>query len=401
MSIFQTGGRILVTCPKRLPPYLSSELAALDFPVLSELVTGVETEGTLADAMRLNLHLRTGHRVLFLLGAFTAHTPDDMYRNVARIAWEDYIDPDGYLSVVSSVDTESIRDTQFANVRCKDAIVDRIRAKSGRRPDSGSERSGVVVFLYWKDGDCAVYLDTSGEPLNKRGYRKIPFMAPMQETLASAVIMASGWDGSGNFINPRCGSGTLAIEGALIGLARAPGLLRGNFAFMHLRGYDPALWEALRKRARSSGRKRFEGKIIVTDRSSDAVTAARKNAITAGVDHLMEFSVCDFADTPIPEGDGVVMLNPEYGERLGEVRRLEETYHRIGDFFKQKCQGYNGYVFTANSHLAKQIGLRPKRKIPFYNTTLDCRLLEYELYAGTRKQKGEGGVQLPIDEEHP
>lgn len=398
MSIFQNSGRILVTCPKRLPPYLSSELAALDFPVISELVTGVETEGTLVDAMRLNLHLRTGHRVLFLLGAFTAHTPDDMYRNVARIAWEDYIDPDGYLSVVSSVDTESIRDTQFANVRCKDAIVDRIRSKSGRRPDSGSERSGVVVFLYWKDGDCAVYLDTSGEPLNKRGYRKIPFMAPMQETLASAVIMASGWDGSGNFINPMCGSGTLAIEGALIGLGRAPGLLRGNFSFMHLRGYDPAHWEDLRKRARSAGRKRFDGKIIVTDRSSDAVTAARKNAITAGVDHLMEFSVCDFADTPIPEGDGVVMLNPEYGERLGEVRRLEETYRRIGDFFKQKCQGYNGYVFTANAHLAKQIGLRPKRKIPFYNTTLDCRLMEYELYAGTRKQKGESDGMIAIED---
>jgi 23S rRNA G2445 N2-methylase RlmL len=187
-----------------------------------------------------------------------------------------------------------------------------------------------------------------------------------------------------------CGSGTLAIEAALLGLGKAPGLLRPNFAFMHLRGFDADAWEDLRKKARSAARKRFDGRIIVTDRSSDAVTAARKNAITAGVDHLMEFSVCDFAETPIPEGDGAVLLNPEYGERLGEVRRLEDTYHRIGDFFKQKCQGYMGYVFTGNAHLAKQIGLRPKRKIPFYNTTLDCRLLEYELYAGTRKQREAG-----------
>ncbi len=398
MSIFQTEGRILVTCPKRLPPYLARELQDLGFPILSERVTGVETSGTLVDAMRLNLYLRTGHRVLFLLGSFTAHTPDDMYRNVTEIPWEDYIDPDGYLSVVSSVDTEWIRDTQFANVRCKDAIVDRIRSRAGRRPDSGSERSGVVVFLYWKDDDCAVYIDTSGEPLNKRGYRKIPFMAPMQETLAAAVIMATGWDGSGNFINPMCGSGTLAIEGALAGVGKAPGLMRDGFSFMRLRGFDPAVWNELRREARAAARKRFDGRIIVTDRSPDAIVAARKNAITAGVDHLMEFQVCDFAETPMPEGGGIVLLNPEYGERLGEVRRLEDTYRRIGDFFKHACQGSMGYIFTANGHLAKQVGLRAKRKIPFYNTTLDCRLLEYELYGGTRKHRdriGTGNADEP------
>lgn len=388
---FQTSAGILITTPKRLPPYLAGELQALGFPVITEHVTGVETTGTLADAMKLNLHLRTAHRVLFLMKSFSAFTPDDMYRGVKAVPWEDFIPEDGYLSVVSSVDTPSIRDTQFANVKCKDAVVDRIREKTGRRPDSGAERDGVVIFLYWKDDTCAVYLDTSGEPLNKRGYRRIPYKAPMQETLAAAVIMATGWDGSGNFINPMCGSGTLAIEAAMIGLGRAPALHRDNFSFMHLRGFQPEAWDALRRQARSAARKRLDGKIIVTDHSQDAVLAARKNAVTAGLDHLMEFSVCDFAETPVPEDGGIVMLNPEYGERLGDIRRLEVTYERIGDFFKKKCQGYRGYVFTASSELAKHIGLRTKRKIPFYNTTLDCRLLEYELYAGSKKRIGEGG----------
>lgn len=387
MSRFRQPATILVTCPKRVSPYLREELTALDFPIGAELVTGVETEGTLEDAMWLNLQIRTGHRVLYLLASFKAYNPDELYRRTSAIEWEEYIPADGYLSVISSVDNPSIRDTQFANVKCKDAIVDRIRKVAGRRPDSGSEKSGAVVFLYWKDEECMIYLDTSGEPLSKRGYRKIPYKAPMQESLAATVILATDWSAYGNFVNPMCGSGTLAIEAALIGLNRAPGLLRENFAFMHLKGYDPRHWEAMRKRARSAGRRRLDGKIIASDINPDAVVAARKNAMAAGVDHLIEFTVCDFAKTPVPEGGGVVVLNPEYGERLGNIRQLETTYQRIGDFFKQHCLGYTGYVFTANFDLAKRIGLRTSRRLPLYNTTLDCRLLEYELYEGTKRSE--------------
>jgi putative N6-adenine-specific DNA methylase len=341
------------------------------------------------DAMRLNLWLRTGHRVLVLLAEFTAHGPDDLYREVSQIEWEAIIPQDGYLSVVSSVDNETIDNTQFANVRCKDAIVDRIRKKTGQRPDSGPDTSRAVVFLYWKDSQCSIYLDTSGDPLMRRGYRRIPFKAPMQETLAAAVIEASAWLHDDNFINPMCGSGTLAIEAALMALNRAPGLLRSNFAFMHLKGYDSGMWEALRKEAKSMGRRKTSGSIIASDLSPDAVIAARKNATTAGVDHLIEFVQCDFRETPVPEGEGVVMLNPEYGERLGKVDALVDIYSGIGDFFKQRCQGYTGYVFTANPDLAKRVGLKTSRKIPFYNTTLDCRLLEYELYSGSRKHRSE------------
>ncbi|HVZ40775.1 MAG TPA: class I SAM-dependent RNA methyltransferase [Candidatus Kapabacteria bacterium] len=385
MQIFNRRSRLLLTCPKRLSSYLRQEVEALGISVLRELATGVEAEGTLADAMWLNLQTRTSHRVLFQLGEFTARTPEEMYRAVRDLPWEEYIAADGYMSVVSSVDTPSIRDTQFANVKCKDAVVDRIRGKAGMRPDSGSQRDGVVVFLYWKDQACAVYLDTSGEPLSKRGYRRIPWMAPMQESLAAAVVIETGWSGYDAFVNPMCGSGTLAIEAALAALGRPPGMFRPNFAFMHILGYDPAHWEAMGRRARSAGRRRIEGRIIVTDANPEAVTAARKNAAAAGVDHLMEFAVCDFAATDVPADGGVVVMNPEYGERLGNVRQLENTYRRIGDFLKQRCAGYTGYVFTGNADLAKCIGLRTRRRIPLYNTTIDCRLLEYELYDGSRR----------------
>ncbi len=379
--------KILVTCAKGIAPFLKNELLALGFPVLSETVAGVATEGTVQDTYRLNLLLRTGHRVLFLIRTFAASDADSLYRQLLEIPWEEYISEKGYVNVTSSVDNPTIRDSRYANVRCKDAIVDRIRERCGRRPDSGPAQDRVVVNLYWKDDGCSVYFDTSGEPLSRRGYRKIPMTAPMQETLAAAVIKAAGWNGGGHFINPMCGSGTLAVEAALAGLGRASGLLRDNFGFMHLKGFDASLWNELRARARKEAKKTLKCRIIATDIKSEAVEAARRNAATAGVEHLIEFGVCDFSGTPIPDGEGIVILNPEYGERMGKINELENVYKGIGDFFKQKCRGYKGYIFTGNPALAKKVGLKAKRRVPFFNGSIECRLLEYELYEGSRRQK--------------
>jgi 23S rRNA (guanine2445-N2)-methyltransferase len=378
--------KILITCPKGMPPLLKQELQALQFPILSETVAGVETEGVFNDTYALNISLRTGHRVLFLLKKFKAKNSDELYRALSCVNWEDYIPEDGYLCVTSGVENKTIKDSRYASLKCKDAIVDRIKEKRGRRPDSGPERDRSVVHLYWKDEQCAIYLDTSGEPLSRRGYRKIPLTAPMQETLAAAIVLATGWNGNGNFINPMCGSGTLAIEAALIGLNRAPGLLRSNFGFMHIKGFSESLWNGVREKAKQEAGRSFAGVINATDISPEAVDAAKKNAITAGVEHLIEFGVCDYADTPL-RGGGVIVMNPAYGERMGEIEKLEETYKGIGDFFKQKCKGYTGYVFTGNPALAKKVSLKPKRSIPFFNSGIECRLLEYELYEGTRKVK--------------
>jgi putative N6-adenine-specific DNA methylase len=183
-----------------------------------------------------------------------------------------------------------------------------------------------------------------------------------------------------------CGSGTLAIEGALIALDRAPGILRQNFGFMHIRGFERIVFEKEKDTLKKAANRRVSGQIIATDIRPDAVEAARQNARTAGVEHLIEFSVCDFRETLVPGGDGVVILNPEYGERMGDAEKLGEIYRGIGDFFKNRCMGYRGYIFTGNLELAKKVGLRTKRRMPFYNGPIECRLLEYELYRGSRKE---------------
>ncbi len=378
---------IRVTCAPGLTEILKTEIEELGYRVKTSDRTGVEIWGSRRDAMRLNLHLRTAFHVLYLFKEFKSKTPDKLYRRVVAHPWEEMISPDGYVSVMSRVDTPAIDNSTFASLKVKDAIVDRIQEKCGRRPDAGPRRDRFVVNLHWVKDLCRLYLNTSGVKLANRGYRRLPHAAPMQETLAAGVVLTTGYDGTRSFVNPMCGSGTLAIEAALIASRRPPGLLRGNFGFMHELGFDDDAWQALRGEARALRAKAAPAPIVASDVDERAIEAARKNAETAGVHHLIDFRACDFADTPIPEEKGVVVFNPAYGERMGEVRELEETYGRIGDFLKQKCAGCTGYVFTGNPELAKKVGLRAERRTPFFNARIECRLLRYDLYEGTRKNR--------------
>jgi putative N6-adenine-specific DNA methylase len=207
----------------------------------------------------------------------------------------------------------------------------------------------------------------------------------MLEALAAATILSSQWNRTSPFINPMCGSGTVAIEAALIATNRAPGLLRNNYAFMHILGYEADMYNTERAKLDEQIIRVPELKIIASDMSERAIDIARINAAAAGVEDLIDFEVCDFEETTVPEGEGVVMFNPEYGDRLGDEIELNATYARIGDFLKQQCKGKVGYVFTGNLDLAKAIRLKTKRRIEFFNATIDCRLLEYELYDGSRR----------------
>jgi putative N6-adenine-specific DNA methylase len=226
----------------------------------------------------------------------------------------------------------------YANLRVKDAIVDRLREVRGVRPETGAELRGSVIHLFWKGDYAEVFLDTSGDSLARHGYRKIPGRAPMLEGLAAGTILASRWDKVSPFVNPMCGSGTLAIEAALIATNTRPGLFRLNYAFMHLEGYDEEVYLAERGLLETQIKEVPGLKIIATDYSSQAISNARKNAMAAGVEDLITFEVCDFAETEVPEGNGIMIVNPEYGERLGELSELEETYARIGDFYEAKMR---------------------------------------------------------------
>lgn len=386
MNLFSTKSRIIVTCSNRLSPFLQQEIEALGFVPVRIFKTGVELSGDLHDCIRLNLNLRCASQVLYSLKEFKANNANDLYNFLLTVAWEELIPANGYFSISSNVSNETITNNLFANVKVKDAIADRFRNKTGSRPDSGSELNAAVIHLYWKEDLAEIFIDTTGETLSKHGYRKIPGKAPMLESLAAATLLATKWDRKSAFLNPMCGSGTVAIEAAMLASNRKPGLYRSNYSFMHICGYEQVFYDREFKLLEQQVKEVAGLRIIASDISEDAVNISKVNAGIAGVEEMIEFEVCDFEKSTIPENEaGVIYFNPEYGDRLGDEIELEETYGKLGDFLKQKCKGYTGYIFTGNLELAKKIGLKPKRRIEFYTSKIDCRLFEYELYAGTRE----------------
>lgn len=401
---------IILSCANCLAPWVEREVREMGYRPIDVTDNVVVVEGGLRDVFRLNLQLRTAHRVLVPLLRTTCRHVRELYDLVTTIDWENLLDPDGYFSVASVVHNDTVRDTRLPSLITKDAIADRMRAKCGRRPDSGSDYdAGAAVFVHWEDQRAIIYLDTSGSPLSKRGYRKIPGSAPMQETLAAACIDAMKWNRKTPFISPMCGSGTPAIEAALAAIGRAPGSLRSHFAFMSIKGYKQIIPNE--KAPRVAPRHRFgvspeqiwkdmllesaekEKKsippIIATDISPEAIENAQANAHAAGVHKFIQFKACDFAETPIPDNftpdltseehkkypyKGCVFFNPEYGIRLGDPVELAGVYERIGTFMNEKCKGYVGGLITGSPELSKMVNLYYVTRIPFYNGPIDCRL---------------------------
>ena len=393
---------IIISCAKELSRWTEIEVIDMGYHPIEVTENTVVVRGSMRDVMKLNLRLRTAHRVLVPLLRTTCFNIKDLYEAARSIDWENLIEADGYFSVSSIVHNFTIRDTRIPSLYTKDAIADRMREKCQRRPDSGGENRGAAVFVYWERDQVIIYLDTSGEPLSKRGYRKIPGSAPMQETLAAACIMALRWDGKTPFVSPMCGSGTPAIEAAMIAMNRAPGSLKGHFAFQSVKGYrsiipgesapkiaprqhvgasPEQIWKELVMEAVAAEKKEELPPIVATDISPEAVDNAHTNAIAAGVSQYITFKACDFGDTPVPESDasprGVVFFNPEYGIRLGTFEELAPVYERIGSFMNEKCGGYTGGLITGNPDLARLVNLYYKTRVPFFNGPIDCRLFVY------------------------
>lgn len=389
---------IIISCAKELSRWTEVEVRYLGYEPIEVTENTVVVRGAMRDVMRLNLYLRTAHRVLVPLLRTTCRNIRDLYQAVYSIDWENHIEADGYFSVSSVVHNFTIRDTRIPSLYTKDAIVDRMRDKCQRRPNSGGENHGSAVFVYWERDEAIIYLDTSGEPLSKRGYRKIPGSAPMQETLAAACLMAMHWDGKTPFLSPMCGSGTPAIEAAMIAMNRAPGLLKGHFAFQSIKGYNriipgesaplsaprqragatpEQIWKDMVLEAKSREIKENLPRIVATDISPEAVENAHTNSIVAGVAQMIEFKACDFADSPVPQGKGCVFFNPEYGIRLGTFEELAPVYERIGRFMNEKCVGWTGGLITGNPDLARLVDLYYKTRVPFFNGPIDCRLFIY------------------------
>jgi len=384
MEVFNTPRKVIITCNRRLSSFLEQEVKELGFTIVRAFNTGLELKLTVNECIKLNLNLRVASQGLYEIKSFKANDANELYKNLVTIPWEGLLPFDGYFTVTSNVHNETITTPLFANVKVKDAIVDRSKEKKGMRPNSDPDLNRAVVHIHWMEDRAEIVLNTSGETHAKHGYRKRPGKAPMLEALATSTILATKWDGKSPFVNPMCGSGTLAIEAALMAQNRRPGLQRMNYSFMHFIGYNEEVFFEERRILKEITDKTNLPQIIASDISEDAIDISIQNAKTAGVEHLITFETCDFAHTSIPETPGVIMFNPEYGERLGVHSKLELTYKRIGDFLKQDCKEYRGYIFTGNPDLAKKIGLRASRRFEFFNGKLDCRLLQYELYDGSK-----------------
>lgn len=377
-----------ITCSEHITPHLKKEVENLGYEIQEEDHVAVHIGANLEDCMHLSLHLRTADHIFWLLSRFRCPSLDALAQHAKSFPWEDLIENDSYFTITSNIDHHTVDNSMYPNLLLKDQIVDRIKEKTGERPDTGPDRSQVVIHLVWKNDRAWIYLNINGVRLSDRGYRKMPHEAPMRETLAAAVLLASGYDGTTPFVNPMCGSGTLAIEAALITAGRAPGLLRNNLSCLHTSMDIDDLYVSMRQDAKKSNPPTTNGitkPIIATDFDSRAIQAARKNAMTAGVEHLIDFECCDFAETYIPDEPGHVIFNPEYGLRLGETDELKETYARMGDFFKTECNGWNGHVFTGSRALSHEIRLKTSARQIFYNGQIECRLLSYEMYEGSRK----------------
>jgi len=402
MDFWKDTHPIVISCAKGLVPQTSNHLERMGYKIANRGDTTVTVNGGMRDIMRLNLQLRTAHRVLVPLMRSQCHNLDYLYHDMYQVPWDQFIEPEGYFTVNSIVYNDTVRDTRMPGLKAKDAIADKMRSVFGMRPDSGREFIGASIFIYWEGDNLEVYLDTTGEALSRRGYRKLPWKAPMQETLAASCVLESGWDGNTPFVAPMCGSGTPAIEAALIAINRAAGSFKSHFGFMSLNGYrqiipgekagvsvrkrfgvsPEQIWKSMVAEAKEQEKTENLPPIIATDISEEAVEIARMNAIAAGVSQYITFSQCDFAATKVPEQKGVVFMNPEYGERMGEESKLGELYGRIGDFLKQRCVGYTGCVFTGSMELSRMVGLRSSRRVPFYNGPIECRLLVYDLFEG-------------------
>ena len=328
---------------------------------------------------RANLWLRTASRILVQLASFSCVSPGDLYAGVLEIDWARLITPDMTLAVDCSLRDSALTHSGFVALKTKDAVVDRIRSECGSRPSVNTASPDVRVNVHLLKNVCTVSLDSSGDSLDRRGYRLERNAAPLRETLAATILALTGWDGTIPLCDPMCGSGTIPIEAALLASRKPPGFGR-SFGFQQWMDFDGLLWDKILKEAEAGIQTLPVGLITGYDQDSRALAVAGRNAVAAGFEGQIHFFHSVLEEFQ-PEGEkGVVIINPPYGKRLGEEDELKELYCRIGDIMKQRCRGWTGFVLTGNLELAKYIGLKASRRFVLFNGPIECRLLRYELY---------------------
>ncbi len=368
------------TVARGLESIAAQELERCGAQGVSPEFTGVHFVGDKAILYRVNLWARTIFRVLVPLREFSCPNSNILYQEVQKISWDEYLHPHNTLAVNCTGGNQKLNHTHFTALQIKNAIVDQQRSKSGQRSSVDAENPDVLINAHIDQDRCILSLDSSGTSLHRRGYRQAMGTAPLKETLAAALLDMAGWDTSLPFLDPLCGSGTLPLEAGLIALNIAPGLFRKKFGFESWPDFDQELWQELLTAAQNSQLPDLKAPIFGSDRDPNVLLQARTNAKRCGIEHQITFAQTELSQLEAPADCGILICNPPYGERLGDVQELGALYKSLGDILKQRFKGWTAFVLTGNKDLAKSVGLRASRRIPVYNGSLACTLLKYELY---------------------
>lgn len=333
---------------------------------------------------RANYLSRTALAVLMQISEFSIKTKDDLYRNCMGIDWDRFLKQDQTFAVSSVVNSRIFSHSGYPALVVKDAVADWFRKKSGKRPSVDTSDPHVIINLHISGSLVNISLDSSGTPLYKRGYRRASTQAPLNEVLAAGIIKLSGWDPSSDFLDPMCGSGTLPVEAALMACNIPPGRFRDSFGFMKWAGYDPGLFEDVRK---ESDKKVSLPKMNISgsDISGEAVKKAQINVRTAGLEEVVRIRKADFRELKAEGDSGFIVMNPPYGERL-KPEALNELYSMIGSALKHNFPGYKAWIISSDKEAMKQIGLKPSKKFKVYNGPLECVLAGYNMYQGSRRK---------------
>jgi len=382
----KTNFRLIAKTLFGLEEVLAAEISKIGGRNIRTMVRSVEFDADERMLYRANLWCRTATRILMPISTFKVMGDKDLYRGVSRIDWLTYLKPGSTLAVDPMVSHSVFNNSQYVAQKTKDAIVDQIRRKTGKRPSVDLKNPDLRINLHIHEDKATLSLDSSGEPLHRRGYRIVGGPAPLNESLAAGIIYLTGWNGASCLIDPMCGSGTFIIEAALMARNIAPGLIRKDFGFLRWHSFSEELFQKEVKLAKKKINPPSGIIMAGFDISKKSIEVARENASRAGIGDDVSFAKMEMANVKPSFESGVVILNPPYGERLS-IEDTNSLYAMIGDTLKQRFDGFEAFIFTGNMGAIKKIGLRASLRIKLYNGPIECRLLKYQLYRGSKKKK--------------
>ncbi|MGH8667092.1 MAG: THUMP domain-containing class I SAM-dependent RNA methyltransferase [Burkholderiales bacterium] len=378
--------QLFAPCPRGLETLLAAELSRLGAGTTKTTDGGVTANGDARLLYRANLESRLASRILLLVGGADYRSADDIYRAARAVDWMRWFDGSCTIRVAVSAIRSPLESLDFVTLRVKDGVCDMFRDATGSRPDVDTRTPDVRIHVFLHHNRASFYLDTSGDPLFKRGWRTSVVDAPLRENLAAGILQIAGWHPHAPLLDPMCGGGTFLLEAATIALGIAPGTNRG-FAFERLSTYDARLWREVRETADAARQPLGPLPIHGSDHDRKAVNATRDALRRAGIEAAVSLQQIDILEASAPAPNGILVANPPYGVRIGEQEALAAFYPKLGDRLKRHFAGWRCCFFTADTRLPKLIGLKPARRTPLYNGALECRLYAFDIVSGSMRAR--------------